>query len=174
MNTKQNSSSNTYAIVANTLKSLIAIVAVVAVFFLFAISPAAADADFSRYGYVDYINKLRSQTGAGPLSYSQSLFDHSWNNAHTLVTQYNGNLEHLGFGDVSLGENLASGSRGSSWDQEMKQSIDMWQGEGRPPSGYNHFSIMHNPEYTQIGCSTDVQDWNNHANGYWVTACNFR
>jgi uncharacterized protein YkwD len=136
-----------------------------------AVSPAAADNSSS---YLPYINQLRAQTGAGPLSYSQPLFDHSWKNAHTLVTQYNGNLKHFGLGGVSLGENLAGGSRGSNWDREMKQAIDMWQAEGRPSSGINHFSIMHNPKYKTVACSTDVKDWNNHANGFWVTACNFR
>lgn len=147
---------------------LTTLVAVVAAIFLVAVSPAAAD---NSPEFLPYINQLRAQTGAGPLSYSQPLAQHSWDNAHALVTQNNCQLEHLGFGGGSRAETLAGGS-GSDWVQESKQSIDMWEAEGPSPN-LNHYNIMHDPQYTNIGCGTEVSDSNNHANGCFVTACNF-
>ncbi len=160
---------NKHLVIANMFKPLITLIAVVAAIFLFAVSPAAAD---NSSLYLPYINELRAQTGAGPLSYSESLSQHSWDNAHALVTQRNCQLEHLGFGGGSRAEALAGGSPGSDWAQETKQSIDMWQAEGPSPN-LNHYNIMHDPQYTTIGCGGEVSDGNNHANGCFVTACNF-
>jgi uncharacterized protein YkwD len=144
---------------------------VVAAIFLFAVSHAA---DNSPLPILPYINQLRAQTGAGPLSYSKSLSQQSWNNAHALVTQHNCQLQHLGFGGGSRAGALAGGSQGTNWQQESKDAVDIWQAEGPPsPGGLNHYSIMHDPQYKNIGCGTEVSDKNNHANGCWVTACNF-
>ncbi len=158
---------NKHLFIANMFKPLTTLIAVIAAIFLFAVSPAAAEGE----GYIPNINQLRAQTGAGPLSYSQTLAQHSWDNAHALVTQHNCQLEHLGFGGGSRAEALA-GAPGSDWQQEMNQSIDMWQSEGPSPN-LNHYNIMHDPQYTTVGCGTEVSDSNNHANGCFVTACNF-
>jgi uncharacterized protein YkwD len=161
---------NKHLFIANMFKPLITLVAVVAAIFLFAVSPAAADN--SPLPILPYINQLRAQTGAGPLSYSNSLSQQSWNNAHALVTQNNCQLQHLGGDGGSRAEALYAASPGSNWFQESKDAIDDWQSEGPSPD-LNHYNIMHDPQYTAIGCGTEVADANNHANGCFVTACNF-